>query len=490
MKPCRPSRREPLAFELSRPGRAGYSLPASELAEVSPNIEVELLREESPELPELSEVEVVRHFTRLSQLNYSIDDGLLPLGSCTMKHNPRVNELLARLPGFASAHPLQVSSTVQGALEIFEELEAHLVAITGMEAFTLQPAAGAHGEFTGMMMIRACLDGRGDHRDIVLIPDSAHGTNPASSVFCGFRPETIPSGPDGRIDLAKLRERVGRGDVATIMITNPNTLGIFESGIAEICDLIHEHGGLVYGDGANMNAMLGLTRPGDQGIDVLHLNLHKTFSTPHGGGGPGSGPVGVRGELVDYLPVPRVARSGGKLALSEDFPKSIGRVGGFGGNFGMLVRALAYIRELGAEGLKLVAQDAVLNANYLRARLKDVLDLPYETPTLHEVVFSDRSLQKATGIKTMDIAKRLIDFGFHPPTVYFPLVVSGALMIEPSETESREELDLFVDAVVQICGEAVDDPDRVTGAPWNAPMRRLDEVRANRKLILRWGDDA
>ncbi len=486
MKACQPSRREPLVFELSRPGKAGYSLPTAEIPDVDGEIEDELLRDEMPGLPELSEVEVLRHFTRLSHLNYCIDDGLLPLGSCTMKHNPRVNELVARLPGFAAVHPLQSAATSQGALEVCEGLERHLVAITGMDAFTLQPSAGAHGEFTGMMLIRALLDARGDERCCVLIPDSAHGTNPASSVFCGFVPETIPSGSDGRIDLELLRERVAKGDVAAIMLTNPNTLGIFESGIAEICAAVHEYGGLVYGDGANMNAMLGLTRPGDQGIDVIHLNLHKTFGTPHGGGGPGSGPVGVRGELVDFLPVPRVVREGDTLRLSDAFPRSIGRVGAFQGNFGMLVRTLAYIREYGADGLRRVAEDAVLNANYLRSELSGTLDLPYDTPTMHEVVFSDRSLEKETGVTTMDLAKRLIDFGFHPPTVYFPLVVHGALMIEPTETESREELDIFVAAIREICREARETPDVVKQAPWTAPRRRLDEVRANRKLILRW----
>ena len=486
MKPCRPARPEPLIFEVSRPGRAGFSLPASAAPDAPDDLEPGLVRDEMPPLPEVSEVEVLRHFTRLSHLNYSIDDGLLPLGSCTMKHNPRVNEMLARLPGLAMAHPLQHPETCQGALEVMATLEKSLAAITGMDAFTLQPAAGAHGALPGILIIRQCLQDRGDDRRIVLIPDSAHGTNPSSCVFSGFHPEPIASGDDGRVDLSALWRRIAEGDVAAIMLTNPNTLGIFESQIAEICAALHEKGGFVYGDGANLNAMLGLTRPGDQGIDVIHLNLHKTFTTPHGGGGPGSGPVGVRGALVDYLPTPRVVREGDVWRLKEGGPKSIGRVGAFYGNFGMLVRALAFIREMGAEGLRRVAEDAILNANYLRNAIGQLLDLPYSTPTLHEVVFSDRSLERETGVKTLDVAKRLMDHGFHPPTVYFPLVVHGALMIEPTETESREELDAFVEALEAICAEAHSEPETVKQAPWNTPVRRLDEVRANRKPKLRW----
>ncbi len=490
MKPCRPSRPEPLIFEVSRPGRAGYSLPRTEAPAAPEDIEPELLGEHEPDLPEVSEVEVLRHFTRLSHLNYSIDDGMLPLGSCTMKYNPRVNEKIARLPGLSMVHPFQVESSCQGALELMARLEERLVEITGMDAFTLQPAAGAHGELTGMLMIRQCLLDRGDERRVVLIPDSAHGTNPASCAFSGLTPESIASGADGRVEMDAFRRRVARGDVAALMLTNPNTLGIFESNIGEICDLIHEHGGFVYGDGANLNAMLGLTRPGDQGIDVIHLNLHKTFTTPHGGGGPGSGPVGVRGELSDYLPVPRVRRAGSRWTLAYDAPRSIGRVSAYYGNFGMLLRALAYIQEMGAEGLRQVGQDAILNANYLRSALAELFDLPYQTPSMHEVVLSDRSLEAETGVTTLDVAKRLMDHGFHPPTVYFPLVVSGALMIEPTETESREELDAFIEALRAIHREAHEDPETVKAAPWHTPVRRLDEVRANRRPRVRWNPES
>jgi glycine dehydrogenase subunit 2 len=474
-------------FELSRPGKVGFSLPEPGVHEPPRDVEEELVRDDMPEgFPELSETEVVRHFTRLSRLNYAIDQGMFPLGSCTMKHNPRVNERTARLPGLSKIHPFQVESSVEGALEVMQELENALCAITGMDAYSLQPAAGAHGELTGMLVIRKRLLDKGDERRTVLVPDSAHGTNPASCILCGMEPEEVRSGADGRIDFDAFAERVKKGDVAALMLTNPNTLGIFEERIAEVCALMHEHGGYVYGDGANLNAMLGLTRPGDQGIDVIHLNLHKTFTTPHGGGGPGSGPVGVKSELAPYLPVPRVVEVDGHRKLSEEFPKSIGRINGFYGNFGMMVRALTYIREMGAAGLRQAAQDAILNANYLRKQLSQVLDVPYPSPTMHEVVFSDRSLEKRTGVTTMDLAKRLMDYGFHPPTVYFPLIVHGALMTEPTETESREELDAFIDAVKSICHEAAENPETVTSAPWHTPLRRLDEVRANRQLMLRW----
>ncbi len=491
MKPCRPPRTEPLLFEAGRPGRSGWSMPRLAVPEPPDDLEPELRRSEPPPLPELSETEVLRHFARLSHRNYSIDDGLLPLGSCTMKYNPRVNEQLARLPGFAAIHPLQPEETVQGALALMRDLERFLVEISGMDAFTLVPAAGAHGELTGMLMIRRALLHRGDDRRVVLIPDSAHGTNPASAAFCGFTPEPIASDERGQVDLAALEARVPRGDVAAIMLTNPNTLGIFESDIARICELLHAHGGFVYADGANMNALLGISRPGDHGVDVLHLNLHKTFSTPHGGGGPGSGPVGVRGELVDFLPVPRVVEGeDGLLHLSTDFPRSIGRVAAFYGNFGVMVRAAAYILEMGPEGLRRAGEDAILAANYVRKGLEDVLELSYETPTLHEVVFSGRRLEKETGCRTLDLAKRLIDHGFHPPTIYFPLIVPGALMIEPTETESREELDAFVAAIRAVVEEAHRDPETVKGAPWTAPVRRLDEVKANRQLVLRWEPSA
>jgi glycine dehydrogenase subunit 2 len=448
-------------------------------------VEPELLRSEPPALPELSEVDVVRHFTRLSELNYGVDDGLFPLGSCTMKHNPRVNESVARLPGFAQIHPYQPESTSQGALALIHGLESLLAEIAGMDAVSLAPAAGAHGELTGMMMIRALLERRGDARRVVLIPDSAHGTNPASAHFCGYGTEEIASDPSGRIDVPALRKRIG-SDVAALMLTNPNTLGVFEGDIVEICRLVHEAGALVYCDGANMNAMLGLTRPGDQGIDVMHLNLHKTFTTPHGGGGPGSGPVAARGDLAAFLPAPRVVREGAAYRTVENPPESIGRIRSFYGNFGMMVRAYTYIREMGAPGLRHVSETAILNANYLRARLEGLLDLPYDSPTLHEVVFSDRTLEQETGVRALDLAKRLIDYGFHPPTVYFPLVVHGAIMIEPTETESREELDAFAEAVRSILQEAKTEPDLVKTAPHLAPLRRLDEVRAARRPVLRW----
>jgi glycine dehydrogenase subunit 2 len=399
-----------------------------------------------------------------------------------------VNEAAARLPGFTQVHPCQPESTAQGALAIIHGLETLLAEITGMEAVSLQPAAGAHGELTGMMMIRALQEQRGDARRVVLIPDSAHGTNPASAHFCGYRPEEIPSTPGGRVDVAALGQRLGP-DVAALMLTNPNTLGVFEDEIARICELCHGAGALVYCDGANMNAMLGLTRPGDQGIDVMHLNLHKTFTTPHGGGGPGSGPVAVRGELVDYLPAPRVVREGSAFRLRDRLPRSIGRVRSFHGNFGMMVRAYAYIREMGGEGLRRAAEGAVLNANYLRARLGDLLSLPYATPTLHEVVFSDREIERRTGARALDLAKRLIDYGFHPPTIYFPLVVHGAIMIEPTETESREELDAFVDALRAVVHEAETEPEMLKNAPHHAPVGRLDEVRAARHPVLRWSPE-
>ncbi len=436
-------------------------------------------------LPGLSEPEAVRHYLRLSQKNYSIDGGMYPLGSCTMKYNPRLNEKMARLPGFADLHPLQPESTVQGALEMIAETARWLSVLTGMPGVAMSPAAGAHGELTGLMTIRAALENRGDARKRVLVPESAHGTNPASAAACGYAVEAIPANSRGRVDIVAFKEALD-SDVAALMLTNPNTLGIFETQIAEICALVHEQGGFVYGDGANMNAMLGLTRPGDQGIDVLHLNLHKTFTTPHGGGGPGAGPVGVRGALVDYLPTPRLVTRDGKRLFTNDFPKSIGRVGGFNGNFGMLVRALVYIRELGSEGLTLAAKDATLNANYVRAKLEGDYELSYDTPTMHEVVLSDRKIEAETGVKTLDIAKRLMDYGFHPPTVYFPLIVPGALMIEPTETESREELDAFIDAMSSIAREAAETPELVKEAPHEAPVRRLDEVRANRQLVLRW----
>lgn len=478
--------REKLLFEVSGTGRTGYRAPENDVGEAPPSIESEYLRSDIPGFPELSETEVVRHYTRISHLNYALDDGLYPLGSCTMKHNPRFNERAARLPGFAETHPMQPAETVQGNLRLMYELERYLAEITGMDLVALQPAAGAQGELTGILLIRAFLTARGDARRTILIPDSAHGTNPASAALCGYEVEEIASGSDGCLDVEHLRERMHE-DVAALMLTNPNTLGIFESRIREVCSVVHEGGGLVYMDGANMNAMLGLTRPGDAGVDVLHLNLHKTFTTPHGGGGPGSGPVAVKKSMAPFLPVPVIEKEpSGLYRLHHDHPQSIGKIRSFQGNFGMHVRAYAYIRTMGPDGLKEAGETAVLNANYIRAKLADVLTLPYDAPSMHEVVFSDRQLEETTGVKALDLAKRLLDYGFHPPTVYFPLIVKGAIMIEPTETESHEELDAFIAAVRAIITEAKENPQLVKTAPHTTPVRRFDEASAARRPRLRW----
>lgn len=449
-------------------------------------IDPRLLRDDNLEgMPELSEVDVIRHFTRLSTWNYCIDHGLYPLGSCTMKYNPRINENVARMDGFANLHPLTPASLAQGALEIVFRIEQCLAQITGLTAVSSQPAAGAQGEMTGLMMIRAALTERGNPRKKVLIPDSAHGTNPASAVICGYTVETVPSRSDGLTDLDELRRQMSE-DVAALMLTNPNTLGKFERNIREICGMVHERGGFVYMDGANMNALAGVARPASFGIDVMHLNLHKTFSTPHGGGGPGAGPVAVTAELEPYLPFPRVARTvDGAFSLDFDRPKSVGRVRAYLGNFGVLVRALAYILTHGDLGLREATETAVLNANYIAERLKDTYDIPYPGRVMHEVVFSDKR-QLKHGVKNADIAKRLIDYGFYPPTMSFPLIVSGALMVEPTETEGREELDLFVDAMNSISAEAAEDPELLKHAPLTTKVGRLDEVAAARKPVLRW----
>jgi glycine dehydrogenase subunit 2 len=470
---------EKLIFELDNPGREGYSLPKSDVPEVkAPEVLKGLVREEPIRgLPEVSEVDVVRHFTRLSTYNYAVDYGLYPLGSCTMKYNPKINECVARLEGLAFLHPLQDEKSVQGALEVLYELGESLKKIAGMDGVTLQPAAGAHGEFTGMQLIRAYLQDKGDRRSVVLIPDSAHGTNPASAHFAGYTCEEIKSNPDGCVDIEALKARM-KEDVAAIMLTVPNTLGIFEKNIRQICEIVHEKGGQVYIDGANLNAMMMKTRPGDWGADVMHINLHKTFSTPHGGGGPGSGPVVCKKHLIPFLPKPVLVKEGGSYRWDCDRPKSIGKIHAFFGNFLVCVRALAYIETLGEEGLKLSTERAVLNANYIRKKLEPVLDLPYKGKTLHEVIFSDKDMPN--GITTMDIAKRLIDFGFHPPTVYFPLIVHGAIMIEPTETEPREELDRFIETVKKVVEEAKDSPELLKEAPHNTYRRRLDEVGAAR----------
>ncbi len=482
---------EPLIFELSRPGRSSGLLPEIHKAQrpLSDLIPQRLLRKCPPQLPEVSEVDVVRHYTRLSQLNYGVDAGFYPLGSCTMKYNPKINEELARLSGFERMHPLQPAESAQGSLTVMGELDQMLCSITGMDRFSLQPAAGAQGELTGLMMIRAYHESRGDgKRRKMIVPDSAHGTNPASAAMAGFDVVEVRSDSRGGVDVAALSDLLGP-DTAGLMLTNPNTLGLFDTRICQIADLVHQAGGLLYYDGANANAILGITRPGDMGFDVVHLNLHKTFSTPHGGGGPGAGPVGVKKHLEPFLPVPLVSRNDeGRWFLETGRPLSIGRVKAFHGHFAVLVRAWAYIRTHGAEGLRHVAESAVLNANYLRVRLSGAFDLPYKRLCMHEVVFSG-SRQKARGVSTLDMAKRLLDYGYHPPTIYFPLIVKEALMIEPTETEGKETLDAFADALLQIDQESQDQPDLVRGAPHTTTLNRLDEVKAVRQAVLRWQPD-
>ena len=481
------TRNEDLIFERSSPGKSGVDLQALDVPAVSPEevLGPELFRRDVEGFPEVSELEVIRHFTRLSTWNYGVDTGLYPLGSCTMKYNPRVNEVVARLEGLATGHPYAPESLVQGCLKILYDTAQCLQEITGMDAVTLQPAAGAQGELTGILMIHACLEERGNPRKYILIPDSAHGTNPASATISGYEVRNIKSNAHGCIDLAKLNRALTE-EVAGLMLTNPNTLGIFEPQIRTICDLVHSKGGLVYMDGANMNALVGITQPAAFGVDVMHLNLHKTFTTPHGGGGPGSGPVAVRQVLEPYLPAPTVVRAAdGSYHLDYNRPHSIGRVRAFLGNFGMAVRALAYILANGARGLRQTTEDAVLNANYIRTRVKDLFELPYDQPCMHECVFSDKR-QAARGVRTMDIAKRLIDYGFHPYTTAFPLIVSGALMIEPTESASKQELDEFIEAMRSIAQEVDEDPQFVLKAPYTARVTRLDEAAAARKPVLRW----
>lgn len=478
---------EKLIFEIDKEGREGFSIPKSDVEEVNPEEALKELyrKEEIKALPELSEVDVVRHFTRLSRYNYAVDLGMYPLGSCTMKYNPKLNEMVARLEGFSFIHPLQKEDDVQGALEVLYKLGEVLKAITGMDGVTLQPAAGAQGEFTGMQLIRAYLNDIGEERKVVLIPDSAHGTNPASAHFAGYVIEEIKSGEDGCVDVEYLRKRMDK-DVAAIMLTVPNTLGIFEKNIKEICEIIHSKGGQVYLDGANLNALMGKTKPGDWGVDVMHMNLHKTFSAPHGGGGPGSGPVVCKKHLIPFLPKPTIEKVGDRYRLNYDIPKSIGKVHAFYGNFLVCVKALCYIETMGKDGLKEATERAILNANFLRKKLEDVLDLPYKSPTLHEVVFSDRGLPN--GVTTMDIAKRLIDYGFHPPTVYFPLIVHGAIMVEPTESEPKEELERFANAIKEILKEAKENPELVKNAPYKSFRRRLDEVKAARNPKINYFD--
>jgi glycine dehydrogenase subunit 2 len=481
-----PTQNEALLFEKSSPGKRAYMLPPLDVPTVDTAVLLgDAYRSQSAELPELSEIEIIRHFTRLSTWNYAIDLGMYPLGSCTMKYNPRVNELVARIEGLAEAHPYRPDSLAQGILEVIDLLQRCLLEITGMDAITLQPAAGAHGEFTGILLVRAWHESQGNPRRKILIPDSAHGTNPATAAICGYTVENLKSNVEGGIDLEALAAQVD-SETAALMLTNPSTIGVFESQIARIAEILHAKGALLYMDGANMNALVGKARPGDFGVDVMHLNLHKTFSTPHGGGGPGSGPVACKAFLEPFLPIPVLVQGkDGTKHWDYDRPKSVGRVRAFYGNVGMFIRALAYILANGPDGLRQTTEDAVLNANYIRKKLDGVYDLPYRTASMHEVVFSDK-FQAARGVKTGDIAKRLIDYGFHPYTVSFPMIVHGALMIEPTESESLEELDLFIAAMRAIAKEVEETPELVKSAPHSTRVSRLDEVQAARKPILRW----
>jgi len=469
-----------LIFEKSRKGKIGYSFSKTELSDDLISTDEKNLRREIKDFPELSEVEIVRHYTNLAHLNHSVDSGFYPLGSCTMKYNPKINEKIASFQEL-SAHPYSPHKFVQGNLGIIKTLQEWLVKITGMAGFSLTPAAGAHGELVGMMIVRKYLSSKGNPRKIVLIPDSAHGTNPSSAHFAGYEIKEIPSNEQGIIDVKTLKDNIDP-EVAALMMTNPNTLGIFEKNICEISDILHQNGSLLYMDGANMNAFMGIVRPGELGVDVIHLNLHKTFSTPHGGGGPGSGPLGVAEYLLEYLPVPIIHHKDNKIFVEYFSNKGIGRIKNYYGNFLVMVRALAYLMTLGKENIRKVAEDSVLNANYIRHCLLNYLDLPFKSKTLHEVIFSDKGLN----IQTLDIAKRLLDFGIHPFTIYFPLVVHGAMMIEPTETESKETLDHFIDTMKKILAEAKKNPEYLKGAPYKTPVSRLDEVQAARHPVLKW----
>ena len=480
---------EKLIFEKSSPGRTAYSLPECDVPVGANNysplpIPKRFLRDEIAELPEVAEIDVVRHFTRLSQLNYCVDTNFYPLGSCTMKYNPKVNEDVSRYEGFVNLHPYQSQEQCQGILQILYDLEEFLAEICGMDAFTLQPAAGAHGEFVGMLISHAYHVKNGKRRNKIIIPDSAHGTNPASAAMCGFDIVEVKSNSQGLIDIETLKRNMD-SDVAALMLTNPNTLGLFEKDILKIAEIVHDVDALLYLDGANMNAMLGITRPGDMGIDILHLNLHKTFSTPHGGGGPGAGPLGVVKKLVPFLPAPRITKKNDSYKWQYDFPDSIGRVKPFYGNTGVLIRAYAYILSIGSEGLRKIGKGAIINANYLRKKLSGYIEIPYGERCMHEFVTSTKKL-KANGIATLDIAKRLLDYGFHSPTIYFPLIVEDALMIEPTDTETRETLDEFAETLIKIIEEARTCPEILKKAPHNTPVSRLDEVQAARNPDLRW----
>ncbi|WP_033541918.1 aminomethyl-transferring glycine dehydrogenase subunit GcvPB [Planococcus sp. CAU13] len=478
---------QPLIFEMTKEGRIGYSLPELDVPEIdlADLLPEGLVREEEADLPEVSELDIMRHYTALSNRNHGVDSGFYPLGSCTMKYNPKINESVARYSGFANIHPLQDESTVQGAMELMYDLQEHLKEITGMDEVTLQPAAGAHGEWTGLMMIRAFHEANGDvNRTKVIVPDSAHGTNPASATVAGFETVTVKSDEHGLVDLEDLKRVVGE-DTAALMLTNPNTLGLFEEQILEMAAIIHGVGGKLYYDGANLNAVMSKARPGDMGFDVVHLNLHKTFTGPHGGGGPGSGPVGINKDLLPFLPKPVLVKKDDVFTFDYDRPQSIGRVKPFYGNFGINVRAYTYIRSMGPDGLKAVTEYAVLNANYMMRRLQPHFDLPYDRHCKHEFVLSGRR-QKKLGVRTLDMAKRLLDFGYHPPTIYFPLNVEEGMMIEPTETESKETLDAFIDAMIQIAQEVEENPEIVQDAPHTTVIKRLDETKAARKPVLRY----
>ena len=470
---------EPFLWEKAADGRCGISLPEKDVprADVDPG-----LAADGPDFPDLSEVDVIRHYTRLSTWNFGVDTGMYPLGSCTMKYNPKTNERQASLPGFAGAHPLLPENLCQGTLKLMHDLQTWLAEITGMDAVTLQPAAGAHGELAGMLLIYAYHESKGKQRSKILVPDTAHGTNPASASLCRYASVPVPLNEQGILSVESV-EALMDEDTAGIMVTNPNTLGLFEENIRKIADVVHAKGGLVYGDGANMNAVMGMVNMKESGVDVLHLNLHKTFSTPHGGGGPGSGPVCVGKILEPFLPVPRVEKQGDAYRLNWDHPQSIGKLHAFHGNFGIMVRAASYILTMGAENLKKASQLAVLNANYIKEQLRGTFHLPYDRPCMHECVFSDK-LQEPYKITTLDMVKRLMDYGFHPPTIYFPLVVHGAIMIEPTETESRQTIDAFVEALKAVAQEARENPDLLRNAPSKTKVRRLDETTAARKPCL------
>jgi glycine dehydrogenase subunit 2 len=475
-----------LIYEKSQPGRRGIAVPQPPDGLEVPEVPVELRRKDPPRLPELAEPEVLRHFTQLSTRNFGIDTGFYPLGSCTMKYNPRINERLVGLPGFAQLHPLVEDDAAQGALELEWELEEILREVTGLDAVSLQPAAGSQGELTGLMLFRAYFADRGEdeQRTNIVIPDTAHGTNPASVTMAGYKLTPVRTDARGNIDVDDLRTKVDE-HTAGLMLTNPSTLGLFDENIQEIERIFHGAGALMYYDGANLNAVCGISRPGDMGFDVVHINLHKTFSQPHGGGGPGGGPIAVRGILEPFLPVPVVARDGDAFRLDYDRPKSIGKVRAFSGPFGVFVRSYAFMRSYGP-ALKEMSEVAVLNANYMLARLKDTYDLPYERLCMHEFVLSARTLKREHGVSALDVAKRLMDYGFHPPTIYFPLVVPEALMIEPTESEAKETLDAFCDALLAIAREAAEEPDTVRSAPHSRPVKRLDEVRAAKDVVVKY----